>query len=908
MEALQSTLRSVAESKALQMVRQQTRFNEGRTTLQHLLECEPQGLQRLKTVLAAYHDLPLMEQPNNDTKTFITNLKAFMAQATSDPSPRTAEWEKRLMRLLNTQSLQYKYSVLYTDIMKEWMRNSDEPEIGDDINVVETEDLAPSKSAFRSKWESYVFNALDTDQHAINAWLGRLFRKDEFTARALGIFRKIIAKFEKSLLSTKEHFTELTMNWCVEGLLRSDLLTDDKRAVLAAINQDSDALTDLRDDLNMRMSTLDRWAWPEEGVPAETRRQVGTKYRIFHDEDIMDALLLRYIGVKWSVKISKTLTAFSEATWLSPTITSLSKKEQERREHYFGPRKKPTSLSSRSPSLTRSTSSEGQLICQHCLGSGMEFTSSPCDETEVESSGRGRHLESRKKHVSGLREQRRDTYVFEYFLNQLLRADHEVDRGYEDVEEQAEGLTIRKSATERKHRLLQLLATEVAIGKRLNDEITVLQSDFKSFGPSIPHSTISAVLVFFGVSPKWIQFFQKALEIPVIFKEDGPNASVRVRRRGTPMSSPLADVFGELMLFCMDFSVYNATGLYLYRLHDDFWLWGSEKSCSQGWKVINDFAKVMGLELNAEKSGCVRISHTGPHPHQETFLPQGDVTYGFMKLSPTTGYFTPVRNLVNAHTVRLISQLTSCKSLFAFIRIWNVYGVGYFMSMLGGNQLANCFGAQHVTEMQSLFARVYIEVFRGVFLTGRIQKMIKDRFPSFTDKVLEPFIFLPVELGGLGVQNPFIVLGQLRKIAEDPELVMTNFFKAETAAYAKSKAAFEKRAAVVSTGGDPARVEAFLSFPEYIQGREKTSLELLKAYRTLLKRTTPERPQVSDQVMQMIGGAQAVEGYSSYILWNLEIYKDELVRNFGGLRIVDRRLLPMGMVKMARRQRIKWTV
>lgn len=117
----------------------------------------------------------------------------------------------------------------------------------------------------------------------------------------------------------KEHFTIATMNWCVEGLLRSDLLTDDKRAVLRAILQDNDALNNVTDDLNRRMDTLDRWAWPVEGVPVEQRRRVRSKYRIFQDEGLPDALLLRYIGVKCSVQISRSLIAFFHATWLSST-------------------------------------------------------------------------------------------------------------------------------------------------------------------------------------------------------------------------------------------------------------------------------------------------------------------------------------------------------------------------------------------------------------------------------------------------------------------------------------------------------------------------------------------------------------------------------------------------------------
>lgn len=210
--------------------------------------------------------------------------------------------------------------------------------------------------------------------------------------------------------------------------------------------------------------------------------------------------------------------------------------------------------------------------------------------------------------------------------------------------------------------------------------------------------------------------------------------------------------------------------------------------------------------------------------------------------------------------------------------------------MLGGSQLANCFGAQHVAQMQSVFAHVYERVFQGEGITSYLRKQIRQRFPSFTDEVLDAFIFLPIELGGLGVRNPFITLGQLRKISGDPGMVMTAFFKAEAAAYAIAQKAFQQ------------------TFQEYIQRREYTSKELLEAYKTLLKRPRPDRVQISNEVEEMLGGKEIVESYSSYDLLLLEIYKDDLIQKFGGLRIVESNLLPIGMLKLAKKQRIKWKV
>ncbi|KAI4140257.1 MAG: hypothetical protein L6R39_005875 [Caloplaca ligustica] len=465
MQDLPQTLRSVAASKARQVERQRARFEGGKQTLQHCLDVEPQGAKRLKVILDVYKDSPMMLQTNDSTKTFIVNLERFMLLAVQDPSARVSDWEKQLMSILEAQSLQYDYCALYAKIMEEWMDSSEEPEIPDDADksTLETEDLTSSMEEHRKQWESYVFTAVQTDQMAVTAWLDRLLRSPGSTAKAFDTFKREIVGFEKAMTDDKEHFTKATMNWCVDGLLRSDLLSDDKRAVLSAMQQDRDAMVDVTDDLNVRMNTLDRWTWPVKGVPLELRRQVGSKYRIFHDEDIMDALLLRYIGVKWSVQMCKSLTAFSKATWLS-AASPIGEEERLRRE---------------------------------------------------------RHLGVGKEHASGVDGQRLDTYLSDYFLTQLLKNEWEVDRGYDNGVEQEDAgkdLKIRKTAAEQKHSLLQLLVTEATVTKRLHNEVTVLQSDFQAFGPSLPHSTIMAVLTFFGVSNPWIQFFRKVLEVPIMLK------------------------------------------------------------------------------------------------------------------------------------------------------------------------------------------------------------------------------------------------------------------------------------------------------------------------------------------------------------------------------------------------------
>jgi len=132
-----------------------------------------------------------------------------------------------------------------------------------------------------------------------------------------------------------------------------------------------------------------------------------------------------------------------------------------------------------------------------------------------------------------------------------------------------------KSPMETKQFLLHLLSTEILINTRLKGEFTCVHSEFDSWNPALPHSSIFSVLYFFGLSSKWLRFFQNFLQPPLKFVEDGVSSETRIRRRGAPGAHALSAVCGEAVLFCLDFAVNQRTNgaIQLHRLHDDFWLW-----------------------------------------------------------------------------------------------------------------------------------------------------------------------------------------------------------------------------------------------------------------------------------------------------------------------------------------------
>lgn len=136
---------------------------------------------------------------------------------------------------------------------------------------------------------------------------------------------------------------------------------------------------------------------------------------------------------------------------------------------------------------------------------------------------------------------------------------------------------------------------------------------------------------------------------------------------------------------------------------------------------------------------------------------------------------------------------------------------------------------------------------------------------------------------------------------------MDSFIQAERNSYQSAKTLYEQGRTVglAQSRYTPYR-PGFFSFKEFVRAREPLSHDLLKAYKALLDRPKPVEVVLSDEVEAVLGGPQGLEG--SYDLCLLELYKDELIANFGGLNIVETRLLPMGMVAMARKEKIKWNV
>ncbi|TVY13182.1 hypothetical protein LARI1_G009523 [Lachnellula arida] len=853
-------LATISEAKLKEVLSQRTKFEGELQQLLNAVNNERDQRLKVKMLLDRIESVPSMSKIAKTPRLRLDDIRHFVEQAENDPSVSIGlmkQWQATLSResCVGTQSERYKYSELYCRLTNEWVSVSKQGSI-DPSNPVTLIDLTrQEKRDERVEWEKYVFTPLNTNTAAIEDYLKELFAEtgsNQDIQAAYHALRVSTQEFETRLHNNK-HFSQSDLKWIIGGLLRSDLLTEQKQKQLKELYNDKDLLLALEEHLKFRMLNLDNWDWSsaKEGIPINQRRGLSGRYRFFHDESLFDAIMLRYIGVKWSVFFQSAMTKFraSPGVWKSSSV-AMPKEDKLRREHFLG----------------------------------------------------RRYLEAH----------RLQHFKDEIFLEQLTKEEEEIRGAYDGNPEDGD---TRKSSIQISQTLLHTIATEVLMKTYLGEDQVVVKTDFKWFGPTLPHSTIFTVLKFFNVSEKWISFFRKVLEAPVKFAEDGPDTTVRVRKRGTPPSNPLSDVLAEAIFFCMDFAFNRDTGgAILYRMHDDVWMWGQENACVVGWNSIIKFTNLMGLVLNIQKTGSCKIAGKVSEsdyqvvPSLPKALPTGEVRWGlFLKLDSKSGRFIIDQIMVDKHISELSLQLDACKSVFDWIQVWNIYAVRFFTTHFG--QSANCLGRGHLATVIKTFNRIQASLFRstGGSVTSTLKEMIKER--SKIDDIPDGFLYFPTSLCGLDVKNPFTTPYLLRdNLPVDPKAVLDTYMMQEKAAYETAKTSFEKKPPFRNFNfplqmSDRLKLEPFMPFEEFSKYREKTSTALLNAYTTLLA------PARCKKIIQTGSSCylshDTWSDLSAYHQSTVQLHASDMVNRFDEILIAEDGVLPTKTVKRLRESRFK---
>lgn len=848
-EVLSQTLSSITTIKLSQLQKQKCEYESRKRSLLEDIASETNTRKRAKALLDGTKHLPHM---TTNPLTSLDNLARFVQQAEHDPSVSEhflQDCEAGLRNDLEVQSSKYEFASLYGKLVNEWTSAGDQTEGFEPVGREEMHEQ-------RATWEEYVFKPKHTDGAAVRAYLERVFvsgSKD--VKRAYEALVSSVRDFQKNVMGWPwvQHFDEGSVTACIEAMLRSDLLTDEKRATLRDVLGNSVVLSEIADVLNMRMATRASWCWGEAQV-VEQRRNLNGRYRFYPDEDLLHAILIHYIGRQFGVHLRDALVAFvnTEGVW-KPDAKPIGK-EDARRRRYF---------------LARDVSNSWFTV-----------------------------------------ERKRETHFMdEVFLDQLPTAMDEVRGSYGSDESEA-GDT-RKGHVQVTQELLHMIGTEITLSRKLDRDMVVVRSDFKWFGPSIPHSSIFAVLEFFGVDAEWLDFFRRVLEVPLRFKQDPVDAEPQTRRRGTPLSTPLADYMGEALLFVLDFVVNQTASTRLYRLHDDMWLWGEPEKCAAGWEAMEEFASVVGLDFNMDKTGCAVMANQGSEVGSAASalekLPKGIVTWGLLRLDPESGRFVINQQEVDKHIAELELQLNACRTVFDWIHAWNVYGVRFFANNFG--KPAHCYGRAHVDSMLSTFQHIQAALF-GPESGGAgeyLKEMISSRFG--VRDLPDGYLYFPVSVGGLGLQNPFVKLYLIRdQTVEEPEEIVDKFLEDEEAEYRRAKEWFEENGAAARPQAewDDLKGEEFMSYDEFVRYRERTSALLLNAYNRLTTEPVEKYVELRGEVKAALEDQEEWDVLSVYDQWVGQLFSKDMVARFGGLNVVDKGLLPTGLMGMLRESRFKW--
>jgi len=880
---LSKTLHSITLTKIRELSKLRSKYEQRKQAVLERANAVPkENIQaRIEILLGGVVDL-LADSPAGLTSSDTNIIDLSTEQSRYDasiPDEVLAGFEAKLRERLDLQSRRLAMADLYSKMLQEWINPADDVGAGVDRETDDGESfelIEGQKQRLQElcdKFEAVVFEPLQMDEKQIEEYLHNLCQSDE-CMKALETLRSRINRAGEWIMQSVQPFDQTTLKWCIKGLLVEDLLSDEKQATLQEFLRNDVVLQEIADVLNMRFADLENWDWDagEDGIPVMPRQQLNGKYRIWMDEDVLQAILTHYIGIEWCIHLRGSLLNFAEAkgVWNWVNGEQLSQSEADRHQYYRGekPNEKPNE-------------------------------------------------------VNTVATYRKTDYFNTFFLSQLPGSTESLyagGGGYDnDNAEDAWTDDKTKRAGSTQQQLLRKLATEALLHQHLHGEVALVQSDLKWFATGISHTTVFALLRFVGFSEPWITFFKKYLQ-PMLnlspSREEGARGP-RQRLRGLPMAHAAEKLIGELVLFFMDFAVNREAGSLLYRLHDDLWLVDEPAKCAKAWKTLNEFAKVMGLEFNTTKTGSAYLVADGRSKDSaiEEALPDGKVGVGFLKFDSNTGDWLIDEGQVQAHLHQLQKQLNACGSVLTWTQTWNSCIGRFFGNTFG--EPGYCFGRKHVDGILKTHKQMQSQIFPSSNLTSHLREMVKTRFD--VEDIPDGFFYMPEQLGGLGVRNPFVPLLLVRDRLGgediDPHSRFAAFFAREKEEYEDMKKTFDetppkakaRRLAECGDAVQPDERNTFFSFEEFTKAREthSSALGLLYFKMQIVPAKTSIRvgSTIRDSLKSV--GIYKNRGIED-TLWLAKLHSVDVLRMCGDMRMIDEGFLPLGVLEMIRAKKVRW--
>lgn len=809
-------------------------------------------------------------------------------------------WKDELLGYLRRAELRMAYTALFGRLADEWaelrfgeLSSESAPKTSSSSTQSEMSDTDSEVAVGRKEmheqrqiWESHVTIQRDTDTDRIVAFLDDLFGvkakqhngKDNDNDDALSDPRTAhLRDIRNTIHSTSKQGIPITtsiVKSAIDAVLSADQLTSEKRRAMQDIRNRPNIIREIVDilQIDVEFSALAKRSYSEVPTSMQMRKAINGKYRVYLDLELLDAILIQCVGQWISVNIKKAL------------------------ENSF--RKEPEE-----------------------------------DEDEHSALMAQIYVFSSPQNMPSVQRLRSTMYERVFSSTRLPESMGDDSPDYDDSSSEPQsGLSDLVNGRSNKYNLrtdiLRICNAEMGVQKLVHGQFCILQSDFEWFGPSIPHSTLLAILKYFNFPNEIIQFVQSFLGMHMRFQDDGPNGQVLVRRTGIPISFQLTDGIAELLLFTLDLAVNQRTdGANLYRNHDDLWFWGQPKQCANAWDTIREFTSTMGLRLNKDKTAFTHaIDESNPRymPADKNALSNlpmdGKMKWGLLCFDAKDWTWKANKSSVEEHMDELRFQLKSRTSVMAYVQAYNAYVKNFlpnnFCPVVTG------LGDGHATRvLQSLRdAQSYLFGDAGD-VAQHVRKMIKERFSKYDARfndVPDCFLYGSADEGGLGLANPAPAFAKHVRIVRSGDVqrddgeerlapmeqVLSNVKQGLSAAYRSDKTTFankmrtergknasskqlRKNSHKKKTNGysddeesDDADGSTFMPFRDYVACSEEHSYSLYSMYIALLKEPSvnaEDSPLCNDKWASTVFGAQIEDMFGGSItekqLLSLELYK-----------------------------------
>jgi hypothetical protein len=652
----------------------------------------------------------------------IKDTETFLSIARFDPGldeVQCLSWVQNLGSSLERTATQSRLAVLFCDVLQQWLdtdgRKGSEPK--------DQPKPQPARQELQHTDESSFANlATDLQQFL----------------EARGLSSKGFEQLHEIQKQTTE-FGEDTLKGAIKPdevayamkRLSSDprWRTEEVREELTEEANKPMALEELASAFTFSLKNIAEWEWPSEGILSRKQTHINGKEREALEMDVEISIFLELIAVRWINHFKPQLSSLRESdawpksTVLDPALSKISREsifkylfidpgsDNSISTHQLAQWDAGLPITGMSKLYTERQEVEPLQILDRGMTTAYEVGEDDSDTGDS----------SREGESAGL----------DHGWNAPARAARTA-RAYSDV--------------------FQMLCADIKLLQAVSPgmDITAVHLDVKDFGPSMSHAVSIAIFEFFGAPLIWLKWLRTYLEIP-IRDADG---CIEKSQKGTPFGQGFSTLVNELLLIVLDLAVATRTSIPIHRNHDDFWFWSQDQEkIIQAWTVMQDFAKLTGLEWNEQKSGCRVVSRDVQATPAS--LPQTPFRWGYLLLE-RTGEWTVDESLLDACVQDAKAEIHSVTSMLGKINVWNKYQA-FLLRNTSMPLMAN--GPEHLERLQNMIGQVQVRVTDGESILECFKKELRRTFSNMgSPDIPDAMYYWPLDLGGFELHSQLITI------------------------------------------------------------------------------------------------------------------------------------------------------